>query len=126
VLPIEHKCYVFGEVVAAIEVNRRFLREELQRGAFMPDWTVIPGGIRAECEPLSPDVPRPHCLDEMLVWASRLGREVERHVRVDFYSSRAGPVFGELTFSPHSGHGFNAFAEEFLGEQWERAFPTEA
>jgi hypothetical protein len=126
VLPIEYKCYVFGEIVAAIEVNRRFLREELQRGAFMPDWTVIPGGILAEYEPLSPDVPRPHCLDETLAWASRLGREVERHVRVDFYSSQAGPVFSELTFSAHAGRGFNAFAEEFFGEQWERAFPTEA
>jgi hypothetical protein len=123
-LPIEYKCYAFGETVAAIEVNRRFRRGDLQRGAFMPDWTVIPGGILTEYEPLSPDVARPHCLDEMLACASRLGKEIGRHVRLDFYASQAGPVFGELTFWSHGANGFNAFAEEFFGEQWERAFPT--
>ena len=55
--------------------------------------------------------------------AGRLGEEVERHVRVDFYISRAGPVFAELKFSSHAGRGFNPFAKEFFGEQWERAFP---
>jgi hypothetical protein len=92
-------------------------------GAFTPDWTEIPGGVRTQYEPLSSDVPPPPGLDEMLALAGRLGKGVGRHVRVDFYAPRAGPVFGELTFGPHGGRGFNAFAEAFFGDQWERAFP---
>jgi hypothetical protein len=123
-LPTEYKCYVFGEIVAAVEVNRRFLRDKWQRGTFTPDWTVIPGGIRVDYEPLDPDVSPPHCLDEMLACAGRLGKEIARHVRVDFFASEAGPVFSEMTFWVAGARGFNSFAEEFFGEQWEQAFPT--
>lgn len=126
VLPIEHKLYVFDETVALIAVNHRLRRGRLEEGAFLPDWTPIPGGLFTEANPLSVAVPRPPCLDEMLAQASRLGRAIGRHVRLDFYCGPAGAVFGELTFNPSGGRGYNAFAEAYLGEQWDRAYPDDA
>jgi hypothetical protein len=59
------------------------------------------------------DIPKPHCLDEMIHSAKKLS-EGFPHVRVDFYEVAGKCIFGELTFTPGYGSLTRSYYE-YLG-----------
>ena len=94
-LPIDYKLYVFGGVVAYVQVHLD--REHRHR------WVVMDRNWNRMSRPDShPNPSRPRSLPAMIEAAERLAREFD-FVRVDFYEIDGRPMFGEMTFYPGSG-----------------------
>lgn len=120
-LPVEYKCYTFGGTVAAIQVVERF-GIRARHGFYNPAWELLADRMNTH-NPPAPYRDPPHCLEEILVCAKRLGVAYGTFVRVDFYATDRGCVFGELSSTPLDGREFTAFAEEHFGRLWQATFP---
>ncbi|WP_242137433.1 ATP-grasp fold amidoligase family protein [Sphingomonas sp. TREG-RG-20F-R18-01] len=112
-LPIDYKFYVFGGVVAFIQVHLE--REHRHR------WIVLDRHWR--CEGDGTDLPpRPSALGAMIAAAENLGQGFD-FVRVDFYQPDDVPLFGEMTFYP--GSGLDPFdpphLDAVMGDLWLQA-----
>lgn len=111
-LPIDYKFYVFGGVVACVQVH-------LGRGAqhrwivFDPQWRRL----SAATDDLDPAPPA--SLARMIEAAETLARDFD-FVRCDFYEDGGQPLFGEFTFYPGSGlDPFDPVAlDRELGARW--------
>ncbi len=57
-------------------------------------------------------IPRPQCLDEMILIAETLSAQID-FVRVDLYDVEGSPVFGEMTFTP-AGNVMSYFCQWVL------------
>jgi hypothetical protein len=117
-LPMDYKCYTFGDKVAAISCLDRTGRK-LTGMDFTESWEPLqalypPNLVRAAEQPIPP----PECLDEILQQAKKLGRAYGSFIRVDFYATPEGAVFGEFASTPTNGNGFTRFADEYLETFW--------
>jgi len=121
-LPVEYRFYTFGDTVAVIEAIRRRTIGDHAHGFYTPSWEWIDEVVNVRL-PLDERREPPHCLDEMLAVARRLGSAYGTAVRVDQYATSAGAVFGEFSSIPHGGKNFTPFANDYLGEVWQRVFP---
>ncbi|MFA6088123.1 ATP-grasp fold amidoligase family protein [Mucilaginibacter sp.] len=62
----------------------------------------------------------PKCLNEMLAQAKYLSRSYEIFVRIDFYATDKGAVFGEFTPTPGMGAGFTNFGKKLMINYWNK------
>ena len=88
---------------------------ELRLSFFDMNWNTPPF-YRTDHRPIPLDVPRPEGLDEMIMIARALSKNIP-FVRVDLYWVNHQVLFSELTFFPGAGYGFFSPAEweETLG-----------
>ena len=61
---------------------------------------------------------KPKYWDEIIEYGNKLAEEYfsDTFVRIDFYSTQKGPVFGEFTFNPSGGNGFISKGDRILGK----------
>ena len=112
----EYKLHVFGDRVEGITHG---VFGEKNQGFFSPDWEPFPDRMVARFEPAQ-HLPPPPGLAEMKRQAQRIGAAVDDYCRLDFFESDDGPVFGEFSMVPYRGLGITPFADEYLGECWQR------
>ncbi|AMR32700.1 hypothetical protein A0256_15355 [Mucilaginibacter sp. PAMC 26640] len=62
----------------------------------------------------------PACLNDMLDQAKRLSKAYEIFVRVDFYATNNGAVFGEFTPTPSMGGNTTRFGQKLLMNYWNK------
>lgn len=55
----------------------------------------------------------------MLMMARKLGEAYDTYVRIDFYASKLGCVFGE--FTPY--HKITPWLDVYFGALWKKIFP---
>lgn len=116
-IPDDYKFLAFNGEIASIVLIKRLGRKEGFQDFYDENWnpmdelTVIypSAGYR---EP-------PACLSEMVAQVKKLSREYGIFVRVDFYATDKGPVFGEFTPTPSLGEGFTPYGEELLTYYWD-------
>lgn len=105
--PADYKLYCFHGEPKAIQYVADREKEVHSMGFFSPEWDYL-GEARKNAKPtnfrpLSVFPPRPRSLDRMIE-AARILSEPFPFVRVDFYEVDGRPVFGEMTFTPSTGH----------------------
>ena len=122
-IPKEYRFHMFGDRVAILTVRERSSRTKTTAHHFDPDWQPFPEAIIDSVPPGGSFVP-PGCFDEMVACAKRLGTAFDTYVRIDFYASPNGPVFGEFSSVPGSGVGFTSYADQYLGRVWDEVFPS--
>lgn len=117
---MDFRLYTFDGQVKAINVGSASYRRENVNAFFDADWNPIELSRHREGVPAH--LPgRPRHLADMKSAATRLGKGVD-FVRIDMYDTDRGPVLGEMTLYPESGHRatpthchrFNTW----LGQQW--------
>lgn len=113
--PIDYKIFVFGGRADYIQVH-------LDRGG-RHRWIVMDRHWqRLSLPSADPDPLPPPALARMIEAAECLAEGFD-FVRVDLYSTAAGPRFGELTFYP--GSGLDRFTppslDDLMGASWRRA-----
>tara|TARA_B110000908_G_C10124675_1_gene389287 strand:- start:119 stop:850 length:732 start_codon:yes stop_codon:yes gene_type:complete len=61
---------------------------------------------------------KPKHLNEIINYGNKIAKELfpDTFVRIDFYSTTKGPMFGEITFNPSGGNGFTKNADKILGK----------
>lgn len=60
---------------------------------------------------------KPLHFDEIIACSNKIAERYfsNTFVRLDFYSTKKGPVFGEFTFNPSGGHNFTEKGDKLLG-----------
>lgn len=98
-VPVDYKFYCFNGEVKFIQLDLyRF--SNYQKVLYSKDWDKL--SIKFNGRDNSTEIPKPHCLNEMLDIALKLSVGF-LFVRVDLYLSNTQILFGELTFTPGNG-----------------------
>lgn len=116
--PIDYKIYTFGPYVVMIVVCDM----SVPHGRFAwrnPNWEPITP-MNPKVARLPEDLASPFCLREMVEAASRIGQLYGTFVRLDFYATSRGPVFGETCPWPGAAQPIIEENDRWLGELWAR------
>lgn len=117
-IPDDYKLFCFNGHVAGIAVINRTGRENGRVGFYNEYWQPIQKlNINTYQETASQQ--QPDCFDEIVHHAKLLSKSYELFVRVDFYATGKGAVFGEFTPTPSVGKGFTTFAEDLFITYWD-------
>ena len=122
VIPRDFKVYVAGGRAWIIQViDRNGPKETHNHSIYTREWIKIDDLFRTNHKP-GPAVSRPALLPELVELAELLARDTGVFLRLDFYLTTRGVVFGEFTASPGSGTRYTPFGEQYLCELMDR-FP---
>ncbi|MEJ7685393.1 MAG: ATP-grasp fold amidoligase family protein [Segetibacter sp.] len=117
-IPNDYKFHTFKGEIAAINVINRFANKEGFMRAYDANWNLI--------KEIGTDFPKgpyqdpPACLEEMIAHAKVLSKAYEIYVRIDFYATDKGAVFGEFTPTPSLGNYYTHQADQLLANYWDK------
>ncbi len=120
-LPLDYKFYMAGEHVACIFVVDRLSPKTGYSTYYDESWNQL-GNLNTGY-PEGPYLKPPACLPEMLAQAKKLSKIYGIFVRIDFYATDKGVVFGEFTPTPFKGNGFTPEGDKLLTEYWDKYCP---
>lgn len=117
-LPDDYKIYTFNGEIASIRlINRVGVRKGFF-GTYDADWNEIE--IDNTSYPAGSYQEPPACLEEMVACAKRLSKAYGIFVRIDFYATDKGAVFGEFTPTPTMGYGYTTNASKKYEAYWDK------
>ena len=117
-IPADYKFYMFNGQIASIQVINRLNSSEASNSWYDENWNPMMN--------LTSNYSRgtvqksPECLTEMIEYARKLSKAYEIFVRIDFYATDKGAVFGEFTPTPAFGKGFTPAGDKLLADYWDR------
>lgn len=113
----DYKFFCFRGKIATICVIRRISPQYGYNTFYDEHWNKMEMVNRTFSD--GEDHPKPKCFDDMILQAKKLSLAYDIFVRIDFYSTPKGPVFGEFTPTPGMGNNYSKFGEELLLKYWE-------
>ena len=118
-IPKDYKFYMFNGDVARIEIIDRLGPSEGYTSYYTENWEQMDNiGTKygkAACQP------PPLCLNDLIGHAKALSKSYELFVRIDFYATDQGAVFGEFTPTPGSGKCFTPDADRMFTDYWNKS-----
>jgi hypothetical protein len=117
-IPTDYKFFCFNGNIAALGVINRLSPHSGFETHMDLDWNRIPKMTLAYPEPKN--IPeKPACWEEMVAEVKKLSKAYEIFVRIDFYATDKGAVFGEFTPTPSVGRNFLPFGKKLLLRYWD-------
>ena len=114
----DYKFFAFNGHIAAILVINRLSPKAGFQTAYTQNWeqtttlvTTYPEGNYQN---------PPECLNEMIADVKKLSKTYEIFVRVDFYATNRGSVFGEFSPTPIVGNCSTPFANKLFKQYWDK------
>jgi glutathione synthase/RimK-type ligase-like ATP-grasp enzyme len=118
VIPDDYKFYTFNGEIACIQVINRTGRSKGATSFYDENWNQIE---RVQKDYLDgPKQTAPVCLEQMIENAKKLSKAYKIFVRIDFYATNKGALFGEFTPTPFRGNGFTSFGNKLLLRYWDK------
>ncbi len=117
-IPDDYKIYMFNGEVAIIEVINRSSPTQGTLSCYDKNWKMIANTATNKFAQATYQPP-PKCLAEMIEQAKRLSKAYEIFVRIDFYATDKGAVFGEFTPTPGAAKYLTAEAEKMFINYWD-------
>lgn len=117
VIPKDYKFLIFNGEIASIVLINRLAAKDGTQDFYDENWTPM-----EEITIIYPShgyQEPPACFQEMVAAARKLSRAYGIFVRIDFYATDKGAVFGEFTPTPSRGYGFTPYGEELLTYYWD-------
>ncbi|MBL4678405.1 MAG: hypothetical protein JKY70_19715 [Mucilaginibacter sp.] len=116
-IPLDYKVHTFNGEIARIEVIDRKAPTVGLVNVFDANWNAVENiGVKfIEGDNLKP----PHCLREIIDQSRILSKAYKIYVRIDFYATDKGAVFGEFTPTPGIGIGFTRKADYMFTRYWD-------
>ena len=115
-IPLDYKVHTFNGEIARIEVINRVSANTGSVSVFDKDWKRVENlGWRFQN---NEDIQPPKCHKDIINQATVLSRAYEIYVRIDFYATDKGAVFGEFSPTPGRGVGFSKQADRLLASYW--------
>lgn len=121
-LPVEYKIHTFNDRIAGIYVVRRETLKQAKHRFYTADWEPF-SELMIRIHPLDELMSPPNCLEEMLTYARTLGKAYNAFVRIDFYATDKGCVFGEFTPTPTLGMAYTPYASQYFMKLWQETYP---
>jgi hypothetical protein len=121
-IPRDFKVYVAGGKAWVVQViDRNGPKAQRSHSFYGRDWTEFADAFQTTYLP-GPSIPQPPLLSELISAAELIARDLRAFLRLDFYLTSSGPVFGEITWCPFAGVGFTRFGANYLCKLMDR-FP---
>lgn len=117
-IPDDYKTYMFNGEVAVIEVINRSSPTEGKLSCYDKNWKMITNTAVHMFTQAKYQQP-PKCFAEMIEQAKRLSKAYEIFVRIDFYATDKGAVFGEFTPTPGAAKYLTVEAEKMFINYWD-------
>jgi hypothetical protein len=117
-IPRDFKIFTAGGRVHVIQVIDRNGEQQMQ-AIYTRDWKRFPDPFKTNVR-RGDDIARPRHLRRMIRQAERISRDIDVFMRLDFYMTPRGPVFGEFTPLPAEGWNFTPYADRLLCELLDR------
>jgi hypothetical protein len=122
IIPRDFKVYVAGGRAWIIQViDRNGPKQQRSHSFYTREWAKIDDLFQTSYRP-GPIIAKPPLLPELLELAELIARDIGAFLRLDFYLTTRGVMFGEFTFDPFSGYGFTSYGEQYLCRLMDR-FP---
>lgn len=118
-IPDDYKIYTFNGEIAGIAVINRLSQSSGYVSFFDQNWRRLEK-ISTNTYKDAAIQQKPNCFDEILHHAKLLSKTYKIFVRVDFYATARGAVFGEFTPTPSVGKGFTPFGENLFTTYWDK------
>ncbi|WP_299153937.1 ATP-grasp fold amidoligase family protein [uncultured Christiangramia sp.] len=115
----DYKFYMFNGNLAFIKLDEREGKAYEKVTFYDSNWNLFTKKILTFANVETPSKPPQH-LEEMIRDAKKLSLAYENFVRIDFYDSPDGPVFGEFTPTPRGGVSFTPYGSKLLISYWDR------
>jgi hypothetical protein len=113
-IPRDFKVYaVNGRSQLFQIVDRNPRRKPLNLSFYTRDWTYIETPINSRFPP-GPRYERPDSLDELLEISDRISADLKAFMRLDFFLTARGPVFGEFTSYPSAGLDYTPYGDHLM------------
>lgn len=119
--PLDYKVHCYGGKAIFVQVINRHKNNPSQ-SFYGRAWNRLPHITNAYPEGLT--MPKPECLDELLGYADTVASKINQMVRLDFYVTVNGPVFGEVTTFPGAGRNYSSYGNALAIQCWE-LFPDQ-
>ena len=114
IIPRDFKVHVAGGRAWIIQViDRNGPKEQRNHSFYTREWAKVDNLFQTSYRP-GPIIARPPLLPELLELAELIARDIGAFLRLDFYLTTRGVVFGEFTFDPSAGIGFTSYGEQYL------------
>lgn len=117
-IPDDYKMYMFNGEAATIEVINRLSPTEGSLSCYDKDWNLT-SNTAVNKFPQAAFQQPPKCFAQMLEQAKVLSKAYEIFVRIDFYATDKGAVFGEFTPTPGAANYLTPEAEKNFIEYWD-------
>ncbi|QNL51645.1 hypothetical protein H8S90_08765 [Olivibacter sp. SDN3] len=119
-IPVDYKFYCFNGKIAGISVINRFGNHGGTRSFFNEDWIPMKPLLFSFPYDNISEQAKPKCFDEMVEQVKKLSKIYGIFVRIDFYATSKGAVFGEFTPTPGLGMGFTKFGQKLFTAYWDQ------
>ncbi len=121
-IPRDFKVFVAGGKACVVAViDRNGPKAERSDSFYSRDWTKFADAFLTAYLPGS-YVPQPPHLAELIYASELMASDLGAFLRLDFYLTSSGPVFGEITIYPAAGAGYTSFGARYLCDLMDR-FP---
>lgn len=114
----DYKIFAFNGEIAAILVINRLSPNSGYQTAYTEDWIQTESLVNSYPEGLHQQPPA--CLKEMITDVKKLSKAYEIFVRVDYYATSKGAVFGEFSPTPSRGNSSTQYASKLFASYWEQ------
>lgn len=122
----DYKFFCFNGKIASVGVINRLSPETGFVNYLDEHWNPMKPLALPYPYPIKQGQEKPKCFDEMLEHVKMLSRLYKVFVRLDFYATPKGAVFGEFTPTPSLGLGFSKFGHQLLVKYWDEYCQGEA
>jgi len=120
-IPIDYKFFMFNGHLSFIQVIHRS-KTQKKMSFYDVNWNMYRKNLSKFNT--GTDNPPPLHLNEMIAQAKKLSKIYQIFVRIDFYDSPKGVVFGEFTPTPRGGQGFTRYGSRILIKAWDKYCPN--
>jgi len=101
---LDIKLFYFAGKIMFLQITdptKRPMNRIYPRFHYLPHWQRIP--IHKQEAPINQHMQKPKCLDEIIQWGNRIANTFfpRTFIRLDFYPTNKGAVFGETTLAPN-------------------------
>ena len=117
-IPDDYKVFTFNGHIACVQLIQRFSKQEVYFNFYDEQWNELPP-IKLEAKVGKPQS-APACLPQILEQAKTLSKAYGIFVRLDFYATKKGAVFGEFTPTPAKYTKWSDYGVKLLTSYWDR------
>lgn len=113
-IPRDFKVYVAGGKAWVVQaIDRNGPKVQRSHSFYTRDWTKFADAFQTTYLP-GPPIPPPPLLPKLISAAELMACDLGAFLRLDFYLTSNGPIFGEITWNPFDGVGFTRFGARYI------------